>query len=153
MPYVKFTGGYEAFVAGRDVDSALHYEDASNAACVGIVPAVREGDIEISEAEYTTLATEIDAYNAALPEPEPVPVPDPNGFLAAGRDEYGAAFWLTIPFPGVAFILEALNKGDWPSVRLGMDAMLQAEVITSEQHERLHELLDEYHIPPLVAEG
>lgn len=82
MPYVKFTGNYGAFITGRDVDSAVHYEDASDQTCIGFVPAVREGDEEIEQAEYESLKATILAYNAAIPVPaEPTPDPDPQAVL------------------------------------------------------------------------
>jgi len=73
MPHVKFTGDYGAFITGRDVDSAVRYEDASDPTCVGIVPAVRAGDEEIEQPEYDTLKATIIAYNATIPPPDPPP--------------------------------------------------------------------------------
>lgn len=84
MPYVKFTGKYGAFITGRDVDSAVHYEDASNQTCVGIVPEVRAGDVEIEQSEYDSLKSTILAYNATIPAPTPPEPPiDPDGELSA----------------------------------------------------------------------
>lgn len=71
MPYVKFSGEYGAFITGRDVDSALHYEDASDETCVGVVPEARKGEEVIDEAEYERLAGVIKAYNATIPTPAP----------------------------------------------------------------------------------
>jgi hypothetical protein len=93
MPYVKFDGSYNAFITGRDVDSALHYEDASNDTCIGFVAVAREGDTEITEAEYAAMRTEIETYNRDNPPPtppEPEPQPDPFALIADKLDDLSA---------------------------------------------------------------
>lgn len=77
MPYVKFTGAYGDFIAGRDVESAVHYEDGSADTCIGIVRLQRDGETEISQAEYEQLKSVILDYNRDhLPVPPDPPVPD-----------------------------------------------------------------------------
>lgn len=87
MPYVKFTGNYNEFITGRDVDSAVHYEDESDPICVGIVPTVRTGDVPIDESEYETTKVAIFAYNATLP---PTPPPGAPAFKAITAAEVAA---------------------------------------------------------------
>lgn len=82
MPYVRFHGEYAAFIAGRDVDSALHYEDASGDLCIGIVGEQRAGDEVVDQAAYEADAATIGGYNATIPPP-PAPGPSPQDVARA----------------------------------------------------------------------
>jgi len=84
MIAVRFRGLYEDFITARDVDSAVHYTDASDPTCIGFVDQARAGDEVIERAEYDSLKTAILAYNATLPEPvQPTTEPNPDARQAA----------------------------------------------------------------------
>lgn len=85
MPYVRFTGTYRDFITGRDVDSAVHYEDGSDQTNVGFVRELKAGDVEIEEAEYESVKATIRQYNEANTPPPPVrpPPPDVGGYMLA----------------------------------------------------------------------
>ena len=85
MPHVMSakTVGYDAFISGRDVDSAMHREDGSEGVCVGIVGTPRAGDEIITEQQYQSIGEEIAIYNAALPSDAPAPQLNPDTALLA----------------------------------------------------------------------
>lgn len=73
---VKTHSSYADFSNGRDVDSALHREDGSPGWTVGWLDdsQLAVTDERITPAEYSLLAADIKAYNAALPAPPPLPL-------------------------------------------------------------------------------
>ena len=77
MNHVRSSASYKEFIAGRDVDSAMHREDGGAGYCIGIVETPRAGDEVISATQYLAEAEAIQAYNAALP-PRPPKVVEPT---------------------------------------------------------------------------
>ena len=145
MPYVKFTGDYGAFITGRDVESALHYEDASDQTCIGFVADARLGETAIEQAEYDSLKATIQAYNDALPVVLPV-TPDPGGLLL---DIFGAlgkpiARAVASKYPDFQ---AGLDRGNWPVARAAVDDALAAGDLTQSQYDILQTLFDEHGIP------
>jgi hypothetical protein len=65
---------YEAFIAGRRVANALHYEDGTPG-CIGEVAEMRRGDMLVSDEEWDAYKAAILAANDALPDPEVPPAP------------------------------------------------------------------------------
>jgi hypothetical protein len=130
--------------AALDIPAESHIASVAARHGLGVL------DIEVIEAEDDPRTG--DVIRGA---DEEEPLPDPDGFLAAARDEYGRGFWFQVAakFPGVAFILAALDKGDWESVRDGVDAMAQAGAVNASQRTRLHAILDEHHVPPTTELG
>lgn len=154
MPTVRSTVPYADFIAGRDVDSALHREDGAAGYCIGVVPAVREGDEAIDEATYAAEAEAIAAHNAALPEPDPpASPPDVNGYLlaamgalASANDPYGLirGNQVLAAWPGFAI---ALNAANWAVARAILAAALSAATVSQDEYDALAALFDTYAIP------
>ena len=106
MNHIRASVAYEAFIAGRDVDSAAHREDGSPGYCIGIVNEVREGDEAITPTQYLAELDAITAYNAALPPPPPPPMQSLATLTAA---EIGAT---TVPSGPFATVKAILAKAD-----------------------------------------
>lgn len=143
--YVKFSGPYADFIAGRDVDSALHYADGSDDTCIGIVGDLRAGDVLIEEAEYLSLAQAISAHNIAnAPEPDPVPVEVNRGdlllaiFAVLGKD---TARGLARDYPDAVL---AIDHGNWPVLAESMGDMLSDGALTQQQFADLGALFEQF---------
>jgi len=97
MVLVKSEESHESFIAGRAVRDCCHLEDGVAGFVVGEVDDLRPDDIEITQREYDTLATDIRAHNDAIPKP----APEPNA-----RERYQA---LTTEAERQAFIAKSLG--------------------------------------------
>lgn len=73
MVRIRSSVAYNEFITGRDVDSSLHREDFGPGEIIGLVEeaTLRDTDTRITQGEYDSLATDIQAYNDALPKEAP----------------------------------------------------------------------------------
>jgi len=91
MGLVKSEVSHRDFISGRTVRDCCHLEDGVAGFVVGEVDDVRADDIEITQREYDTLATDIRAHNDAIPKPDPIPSA-PETYAALATDAERIAF-------------------------------------------------------------
>jgi len=93
--FIKYAGTWEAVATGRhcilgrraDTDDLTFAHVLADSADLGL----RDGEEEITEAEWLAGMEEIRAYNDALPPaPEPEPTPDPFALIADKLDDLAA---------------------------------------------------------------
>lgn len=146
MPYVKFTGSYADFTTGRDMNSALHYENGSTLTSIGVVEAVRAGDTEIYVAEYDTLKATIAAYNAANAPAPPAPPPDVTAAKLAVMTTISAATIVGLGGLTGVFI-DALNSENWDAAQGMLDAAQGLGLLSVAERAAIAAIFVTYNIP------
>lgn len=151
--FLRYAGPWEDVAVARHMVSA-HRLDSDDLTFANVLddsrsPALRPGEVEITEQEFTAGLDEIAAYNAALPAPAPPPpLPDPNGFKLAAYAYLTVPVAVTQPLLGyVTIAVDALNSGNWAVARQIIAAAAAAGALTAEQYTVITGLLDEYAIP------
>jgi len=148
MEYIRFPAPYADAIMGRDLESAVHYEDDSAGGVARCAAAdVRPTDAAIDEATYVAEAQAIRDYNVALPPPPGLPAPpNPNGFLLAALGALGLSRGNALLVAWPTFTV-ALGAGNWGVARLVIDAATTAGTVTAEERTTLLALLVQYGIP------
>ena len=87
MTYIKYTGPWVDVAIDRHIVST-HLFDSDDLTVALILPdsqspALRAGEVEITQAEYETTSATSNAWNAKIVAKEPPAKPDPDAELAA----------------------------------------------------------------------